>query len=58
MDISSFEILEKKINQALEVLKQQKGSEGDGNVILTRSQIERITSKLAEITEWIEHAKV
>ncbi|MDD3965971.1 MAG: hypothetical protein WC372_03365 [Candidatus Neomarinimicrobiota bacterium] len=58
MDISSFEILEKKINQALEVLKQQKGSEGDSVLVLTRSQIERITSKLAEITEWIEHAEV
>jgi uncharacterized protein YicC (UPF0701 family) len=58
MDISSFEILEKKINQALEVLKQQKGFEGDSVLVLTRSQIERITSKLAEITEWIEHAEV
>ncbi len=58
MDISSFEILEKKINQALDVLKQQKGNEGEKKPLLTQSQIERITLKLAEITEWIENAKI
>jgi ribosomal 50S subunit-associated protein YjgA (DUF615 family) len=58
MDISSFEILEKKINQALDVLKQQKGSDDDGKIVLSKSQIKRITTKLAEISEWIEHAEV
>lgn len=58
MDISSFEILEKKINQALEVLKQQQGSDDDGKVVLSKGQIDRITAKLAEISEWIEHAEV
>ncbi len=58
MDISSFETLEKKIHQALNVLKEQEGSKGNGTMVLTKSQIERITLKLAEISEWIDHAKV
>ncbi|MDZ7821181.1 MAG: hypothetical protein U5N26_04865 [Candidatus Marinimicrobia bacterium] len=58
MDISSFEILEKKIHQTLDVLKEQKGAAGDGNLVLSKSQVERITGKLAEISEWIEHAEV
>lgn len=58
MDISSFEILEKKIHQTLEVLKNQKGQEGKDSVALTKDQIERLTSKLAEISEWIDHAQV
>lgn len=58
MDISSFEILEKKINQALEVLKPQEGSDDEGKIILSKEQVTRIIAKLAEISEWIEHAEV
>jgi hypothetical protein len=58
MDISSFEILEKKIHQTLDVLKEHKGVPANDAVILTKSQIDRITGKLAEISEWIEHAKI
>ncbi len=58
MDISSFETLEKKIHQTLNVLKEQKGLKGNDTVVLTKSQIERITLKLAEISEWIDHAEV
>ena len=58
MDISSFETLEKKIHQTLNVLKEQEGSKGNDTMVLTKSQIERITLKLAEISEWIDHAEV
>ncbi|MFO7841341.1 MAG: hypothetical protein R6V48_04175 [Fidelibacterota bacterium] len=58
MDISSFEILEKKIHQTLDVLKERKGSSGEDDLVLTKSQVKRITGKLAEISEWIEHAKI
>ncbi|MCK4813139.1 MAG: hypothetical protein KAT14_04300 [Candidatus Marinimicrobia bacterium] len=58
MDISSFETLEKKIHQTLNVLKEQKGLKGNDTVVLTKSQIERITLKLAEISEWIDYAEV
>ena len=58
MDISSFELLEKKIHQTLDVLEKQKGTSAHDDVVLTKSQIERITEKLAQISEWIEHAEV
>jgi len=58
MDISSFEILEKKIHQTLDVLKHQQGVSGNDERVLTKSQVRRIAGKLAEISEWIEHAKV
>jgi hypothetical protein len=58
MDISSFELLEKKIHQTLDVLAQQKGTSAHDAIILTKSQVERITEKLAQISEWIEDAKV
>ena len=58
MDISSFEILEKKIHQTLDVLKEQKGVPVNDAVVLKKDQIDRITRKLAEISEWIEHAEV
>ena len=58
MDISSFELLEKKIHQTLDVLKEQKGTSVNDAIVLSKSQVERITKKLAEISEWIEHAEV
>lgn len=58
MDISSFELLEKKIHQTLDVLKEQKGTSANDGISLNKSQVERITEKLAQISEWIEHAEV
>ena len=58
MDISSFELLEKKIHQTLDVLSKQKGTTGNDNLAISRSQVERITEKLAQISEWIDHAEV
>lgn len=58
MDISSFELLEKKIHQTLDVLKDRKGTSANDEVILSKSQVSRITEKLAQISEWIEHAEV
>jgi hypothetical protein len=57
MDISSFELLEKKLHQALEILADKKGTP-PGAVVLSKSQIDRITEKLAQISEWIDHAEV
>ncbi len=58
MDISSFELLEKKIHQTLDVLKKQEGTSANDDVSLSKSQVARITEKLAQISEWIEHAEV
>ena len=58
MDISSFELLEKKIHQTLDVLSKQQGTSGNDAVVLSKSQVKRITEKLAQISEWIEHAEV
>ena len=58
MDISSFELLEKKIHQTLDVLKEHKGTSANDAKVLSKSQVERITRKLAEISDWIEHAEV
>lgn len=57
MDISSFELLEKKLHQALDILENKQGSSSD-TVILSKDQIKRITEKLAQISEWIDHAEV
>ncbi len=58
MDISSFELLEKKIHQTLDVLSKQQGTSGNDTSALSKSQVDRITVKLAQISEWIEHAEV
>jgi hypothetical protein len=58
VDISSFEILEKKIHQTLDVLKEQKGLPDNDVLVLKKDQIDRITRKLAEISEWIDHAEI
>ncbi len=58
MDISSFELLEKKIHQTLDVLAKQKGTSANDDVVLSKSQIKHISEKLAQISEWIEHAEV
>ncbi len=58
MDISSFELLEKKIHQTLDVISKQKGTSGNDTSVLSKNQVERITEKLAQISEWIEHAEV
>lgn len=57
MDISSFELLEKKLHQALNILKDKQGGSSDA-VILSKDQVKRITEKLAQISEWIDHAEV
>ncbi|MFA6617643.1 MAG: hypothetical protein WCT23_01050 [Candidatus Neomarinimicrobiota bacterium] len=57
MDISSFELLEKKLHQALGILKDKQGDSSD-TVILSKDQVKRITEKLAQISEWIDHAEV
>lgn len=57
MDISSFELLEKKLHQALDILADKQGSSSD-TVILSKDQVKRVTEKLAQISEWIDHAEV
>lgn len=57
MDISSFELLEKKLHQALNILADKQGSSPD-TVILSKNQVKRITEKLAQISEWIDNAEV
>lgn len=59
MDMSSFDLLEKKIRQAVNSIEElKKKSSPDGSVVLTKSQVERISVKLSEISEWIDHARI
>ncbi len=58
MDISSFELLEKKLHQALEILADKQQGSSPDSVILSKDQVKRITEKLAQISEWIENAEV
>jgi len=58
MDTSSFELLETKIQQILSEMKDLRADSAvDGSVVLSESQVDRISERLTQISEWIDDVR-